>query len=279
MTLRNNGRTVAFVDATALTNVLELSDRVRTAVTAPRSSFAMGAEAVKDVFVAQSADRAHLAAASRTLSSNLRALADEERAVVLVDAAGSPEAVFELFGRMRDALWQLPHSWVVAIDDTDRATVLKPPADAFFDAIVTLHPWSTNQVAGLLARRLDDQADRTAVTQAAASAEGIPRDALRALNDAIVHGRNPADVLAERARLLDRASALGRSYGMLMAELLDRGQASPSDDELQATLGLTRARLTHLLRDLQGHGLVKGHSERSAGPGRPKTLYRPALST
>ena len=197
--------------------------------------------------------------------------------MILDDAAGSSGPVYELFGRMRDALWQLPHSWVVAIDDTDRATVLKPPADAFFDSLITLRPWSTNQIAGLLARRLGDAEDQKTLTQAAARARGVPRDALRALNDAIVHGRNPADVVAERAELLDRASSLGRPYGMLMAELLDRDQASPSDDDLQATLGLTRARLTHLLRELHEKGLVEAQSERPSGPGRPRTIYRPAL--
>jgi predicted ArsR family transcriptional regulator len=65
---------------------------------------------------------------------------------------------------------------------------------------------------------------------------------------------------------------------MLMAELLDRGQASASDQALQRTLGVTRARLSQLLNELAAFGLVTAENERSEGPGRPRVIYRPDLS-
>jgi predicted ArsR family transcriptional regulator len=64
-----------------------------------------------------------------------------------------------------------------------------------------------------------------------------------------------------------------------MAELLDLGQASPSDDALQNRLGLTRGRITALLRELLDEGLVEAGRDRSSGPGRPKTIYRPRITT
>src|SRR5437870_10651510 len=52
--------------------------------------------------------------------------------VVLIDEMASPDEAYRLFGRLRDDLWRLPITWVVAADDADRAIYLKPPADAFF---------------------------------------------------------------------------------------------------------------------------------------------------
>jgi hypothetical protein len=180
---------------------------------------------------------------------------------------------------MRDVLWQQDHRWVVAIDRADRARALKPPADAFFDAVVALEPWPINELVDLLTRRADPDNPwpLEVLVGAATGAKGSPREALRILSDALVHERDPSVLLDERGRLLDRAAELGRPAGMLMAELLDRGQASPSDEDLQVTLGVTRSRLTQLLRDLLANELVTTESERAEGPGRPRVVYRPAL--
>ncbi len=187
--------------------------------------------------------RRRLGAASRALASLLREIGQAEPATILVDASSSADAVYGLFERMRDVLWQQEHRWVLAIEHTDRATALKPPADAFFDTVISLDPWPMNELVDLLARRADPAQlwPRDLLISAATGANGSPRQALRALSDALVHDRDPAAALDQRGRLLDRASELGRPAAMLMAELLDRGQASPSDDDLQKTLGVTRA--------------------------------------
>jgi len=113
--------------------------------------------------------------------------------------------------------------------------------------------------------------------QVVAGARGNPRTALRALSDLIVHDEEPERALSARSALERRAGELGRPHGMLMAELLERGSASPSDEALQRSLGVTRARLTQLLREMFEDGLVvAGHSP-ITGPGRPRTLYRPNL--
>jgi DNA-binding MarR family transcriptional regulator len=94
-----------------------------------------------------------------------------------------------------------------------------------------------------------------------------------------VTGRTPSASLAERAELLRRAGEVGRPHGVLMAELLDLGQASPSDAALLRRLGLSRARVTALLRELLTHGLVESTPDADpATSGRPRTIYRPRLT-
>ncbi len=215
--------------------------------------------------------------ASRQLYDTLSSLGEGvEPTIVLLDASAAAQAVYGIFGRMRDTIWQLPHRWLVAIDDSNRATALRPPADAFFDTVIAIEPLSTEQLL-LVLRKRTDELPAAQLSQIAADARGNPRAAIRAANDALVYGYDPADVLSARARLLDAATQVGRPQGMLMAELLDIGQASPSDEVLLERLGLKRARVSTLLQQLHDAGLVESAVERSDGPGRPRTIYRPAL--
>ena len=131
----------------------------------------------------------------------------------------------------------------MAIDDADRATALKPPADAFFDTVIALAPTGIEDLLTILHKRTDELPG-SALAQIAADVRGNPRAAIRSANDALVHGYDTAGELSARAQLLDRAAQLGRPQGMLMAELLDLGQASPSDEVLLKRLGLTRARVS-----------------------------------
>src|SRR4051812_45933678 len=62
------------------------------------------------------------------------------KTVLLIDGVPSPETAHSLFGRLRDELWQLPFAWVLAGDERDRAALMQPPADAFFDRLVELGP-------------------------------------------------------------------------------------------------------------------------------------------
>jgi predicted ArsR family transcriptional regulator len=85
--------------------------------------------------------------------------------------------------------------------------------------------------------------------------------------------------LLRRGAALQRKAArlVGRPEQLLLRELLDRGQASASDEDLQRSLGLSRARLSQLLTNLLEHDLVEADTLRTEGPGRPKTVYRPRL--
>jgi hypothetical protein len=278
LVLREQHKQVAFVDATAVQHVLELATRIRDGLLGQPAPVVASATLAVEAFRRQDTP---VAGASRALAALLREIGQAEAATVLVDASASAEACYALFGRMRDVLWQQEHRWVLALEDADRATALKPPADAFFDTVIELEPWPVNELIDVLARRADPDEPwpRDLLASVASGAQGSPREAVRALSDALVHDRDPAAALDARARLLTRASKHGRPAGLLMAELLDRGQASPSDDDLQRTLGVTRSRLTQLFRLLLADKLVMAESERPDGPGRPRTVYRPALPT
>jgi DNA-binding transcriptional ArsR family regulator len=271
---RSRQERVVFVDASVVAELEELVARIRNEVI----GVPMPIEASFGTLAATFDKQVPLASASRQLSGVLREIGEAEPTTILVDASASAAAVYGLFGRMRDVLWQQDHHWVVAIEDADRATVLKPPADSFFDITVELRPWQIDRLLALLNRRVDpDESLAQLVVASSAQADGNPRKALRALSDALVNERDPTTTFREEARLLEAAGELGRPAGMVMAELLDRGQASPSDADLLATLGVTRARLMQILRDLREHRLVTVESERPDGPGRPRVIYRPAL--
>ena len=268
--LREQDQPVAFVDGTSASGVGDLVGRIRDALTGRPAPVSDSVALLKTAFADSSPPPG---GHSQLLHGQLTALAAVPKTVVLVDASGSADAVYGLFGRLRDALWQLPHSWVVAVDDHERPTALKPPADAFFDVIIDVEPMSSEDLGRLLELREPDAASRT--RDLVASAVGNPRAAIRALNDAVVYDREPLAGELGRAALLDAASRLGRPHRMVMAELLERGQASPSDRALQTALGLSRARITQLLRELLERGLVSAATERADGPGRPRTVYRP----
>lgn len=278
LALREREEPVVFVDAAAVAEPLELVARVRDALK-PRPGILD-----QSLLVARSREvlgdpSPPPGGASRLLYDMLTGLGqDVEPTIVLLDASATAQALYGVFGRMRDTIWQLPHRWLVAIDDSDYATVLKPPADAFFDTVIALAPRSADDLLQILQRRTDELPDEL-LSQIAEDARGNPRAAIRAANDAIVHGDGPAGDLTARGRLLDAAAQLGRPQGMLMAELLDIGQASPSDQVLLDRLGLKRARVNTLLQQLHDAGLVDAAVERSNGPGRPRTIYRPALRT
>ena len=277
LALRKEGERVVFVDAAAVADPFTLAVRVRDALKGRPGTLSSGVpSATLDQLIGDPTPPP--GGASRLLYDTLLDLGQEvEPSVILLDASAAPEALYGIFGRMRDTIWQLPHRWLVAIDEADRATALKPPADAFFDTVIALQPLSIERLLEILHKRTDElsPADLMEIT---ADAGGNPRAAIRAANDALVNGMDPSRELSPRAKLLDAAAQIGRPHGMLMAELLDLGQASPSDATLLERLGLTRARVSTLLQQLLQTGLVESAVERSDGPGRPRTIYRPARS-
>jgi hypothetical protein len=278
--LRDNGHSAAFVDGSALEDGFQLLIRVRRALAGTSSAPQRMKEQFGAIGSALAGDPSPPPPeASYALMNELQAIEGLPETTLLVDASHSAEAVYAIFGRLRDLIWQMPHRWIIVVDEDEAATALKPPADAFFDMVLRLKPWSIERMIMILDRRLEPgDLDRKFVQDIAAGADGNPRKALRAANEAIVTGRPPAASLTDRARVLNQAAALGRPHGMLMAELLDLGQASPSDAALLDRLGLSRGRVTALLRELLDHDLVVAAPDTSSGTtGRPRTIYRPRL--
>src|SRR5450759_4152351 len=57
-----------------------------------------------------------------------------------------------LFGALRDELWSIDLRWLVTVATTDSATLLRPPADAFFESQIALDPLPAD-AAGSPSRR------------------------------------------------------------------------------------------------------------------------------
>lgn len=202
------------------------------------------------------------------LVGSLREGIGEDLLVVLVDEI-APEVAATVFGRLRDEVWQIPITWVVAGTPDDVVALRTPPADAFFEAAVVLDDLDRDGQRRLLEARLGEEG----AAIAARVDEGNPRRLLalaRAVKEgATVDGRQEW----ERARE-ERLAELGRPARMLMAELESLGAASASDERLLRRLGWTRPRAVQVLRELEDAGLVTASYARGPGGGRQK-VYRP----
>lgn len=211
------------------------------------------------------------------LISSMRATTQEQaRTTLCIDGLPSPEVGHMLFGRLRDELWQLPFSWIVVADERERAALMQPPADAFFDRQISLRPLNQAEQIGLLKKRVK-ATDRDALLPLTEASDGNPRLLLALARDALEGGEGINDMLAARAHRETIASTLSRPASMLLAELEGMGAASASDEELLRRMGWTRTRATQVFAELEGAGLVIPHEEKGPG-GRPRKVYRPNWS-
>ena len=265
-------RSPVFVDAAGAHTPLELVEHVREAMRGRPSSLRTLAE--QAAFSASLLTREPAGAASTYLVRLVRELGDEPPHTVLLDASGAGAAVYQLFGRLRDELWQLDHRWVVALDVDELGAVRRPPADAFFDVEVSLAGVSAEELEELLRRRQTPLGDES-LREIAEASRGNPRAAIRTARQAVIEERAPREVLAEQAWRQTEAGRLGRPHAMLMAELEHLGAASASDEELLDRTGWTRERAAQVLAELERAGLATASTERRAR-GRPRKIFRPA---
>jgi len=177
-----------------------------------------------------------------------------------------------LFGALRDELWSIDLRWLVTVATTDSATLLRPPADAFFESRVDLAPLPADASMEILRRRMGEAPERL-LAEAAAIGGGNPRrllDVAREFDGDYSKWSEFASAADERERAL---AALGRPAHMLAAELESLGGASASDDRLLSAMGWTRPRVVQVLAELEAADLVTASSLKS-GQGRPKKVYR-----
>jgi hypothetical protein len=189
-------------------------------------------------------------------------------ALVLLDDPDPGQSAV-LFGRMRDELWQLPVWFTVAINPASLQVLSRPPADAFFDSVLNIAPLDPDAAFELLRLRKErGEIDQIIGPPRPAHPRAILLDA-----EAGPAGlRYDAHLQHERVSLAERE--VGRPGAMLFAEIWNRGAVSASDADLQRQLGVSRARLTQLLKALERCGvLVVTKPIESGRPGRPKTFY------
>ncbi len=161
---------------------------------------------------------------------------------------------------------------------------MEPPADSFFDSVLTLGPLDTAASWGLLRARLAGAGTDYAAAEVRIvsnrdriieQGEGNPRRLLAAARDAALHSSEEA-LAADR--LMASAAELGATERLAVRYLVRHGPTSASDEDLLESLDISRARATQVLRRLEGAGLVRASNEKAHQPGRPRKLYAACLS-
>jgi DNA-binding transcriptional ArsR family regulator len=208
----------------------------------------------------------------RNLRKAVGPIGSGQRRIVLVDDLGHKEC-HELFGRLRDELWELPIQWVV----TGSVASLDPPADTFFDAVVELSlldhhglrdlvrsraASGTPEERDLLMSRADSVIDNVAPC--------TPRRALSVLRDLCLSD-DLAEATGQLADLQSARSSLKPTANRLIDALIHYGPAHAGDTRLLEEVGVTRSRVVQLLAELQADGLVTAQRE-----GRRKLFDVPA---
>ncbi|MCQ3806126.1 MAG: MarR family transcriptional regulator [Acidimicrobiaceae bacterium] len=197
-------------------------------------------------------------------------LPDDPLPAMLVDDLDD-KGIVEMFGRWRDRAWEVPIQWVVS----GTSVSLDPPADTFFDVVVELERFDSEELQDLLRRRTaaGPPVQRDTLKSMSESAlESIspctPRRALSVLRDLYL-----SDDLDHEARRLEEIQKARSNLKPTAVKVLDalgeRGPTHASDEQLLAEVGVTRSRVVQILAELEAQGMVA--AERS---GRRK-LYRP----
>ena len=277
--LEGMDRASYYINAGWAEDMSELVAEIRIAVGGPRppkySSDPIERIMASRVLVREGDDRLR---GLRALSTRV-AESEGPRPIIILDEMHEPELVHELFGRYRDDLWQMPFRWVVCGRASRRSRYLQPPADAFFDSVLTLDAldraasWDLVQARLAAAGTDDDEergrifADRDRIVE---QGGGNPRQLLAAAREVVLRSEEEASV-AER--LLASAAALGATEMLVVRYLTRHGPTSASDERLLKALEITRARATQVLRRLEDAGLVHASNEKANQPGRPRKLY------
>lgn len=212
-----------------------------------------------------------LEVAYRALADVASALPDQS--VVIVDGL-APALVHEIFGRLRDEMWALQLQWVVAGNVEDKAILLAPPADAFFEQVLTLAPLTEKETEKLLVQRdPDDELGARVRTLISERSAGNPGRALVLARQAIVSSDPIADI--GRGSVIEQIEReLGEPAARLADDLARNGPSGPSDPQLLRRIGWSRPRAYQVFQALQRAGYAEVSAERSGRAGRPVHTYR-----
>lgn len=282
--LEESGRSSYYVNAGWPDDMIELAAEIRIAVDGPRSprysSNPVDRLRASRFLVREGDDGLRgLKALSARVSEE-----QDQRPIVILDEMHEPGLVHELFGRYRDDVWQMPFRWVVCGRQSRRSQYLEPPADAFFDSVLTLGPLDEAASKALLAARLagagvEDEEARIRIISShdpiLRQGGGNPRQLLAAARDTVLRG-SEENLAADQ--LVASAAELGSTERMVARFLIRHGPTSASDQEFLEALDITRARATQVLRRLEGARLVHASNEKANQPGRPRKLYATRFS-
>ena len=167
-----------------------------------------------------------------------------------------PDLAHTLFGRLRDEVWQLPYTWVVAIDVVDRPRVLQPPADAFFGVVVELGELSHRDAVELLRARVGDELGLDDLELLADLAGHNPRRLIALARETLVGGVPIAQLASDARKREERLKGLSAPARRVAEYLEDAGPRSASDEDLLAYFGWTRNRAVQVLNELEQAGVL-----------------------
>lgn len=190
--------------------------------------------------------------------------------LVVVDDA-QPELAVGLFGAFRDVLWESPIRWIVVGRAERRHEYLRPPADTFFETVVELQPLSEKDARRLLRARLqaasggdEEGVDRlkalVPLIVDAVGTQRTPRRLLETAREALL-ADGPAELLGRLQSAQQKAASLGRTHAMVYNVLESLAPVHAGDEEVLERLGLSRARVVQVLKDLESEGLVTSRRE------------------
>ena len=269
--LRDAGRRCAFVNASLAGDVSSLADLV--------------ADGLAEAWRPESRPLGPPFKSGETLPRTVRLLYEVRRletsepAVVLVDALTDSAVAHDWFGRLRDEVWALGHTWIVAARPVDAAAFRAPPADAFWSLVLEVPRLTVAERDAMLERGLRSE-ERELVEGAALPPDPTPRELvafLRELTSRSSGASAPDDLAVWWRERRERAAALGQPEKRALAELEAIGRPiSAHDDDLLRRLEWSRPYAQRVLARLEDAGLVRVVPERTAGQGRPRKLYEPS---
>ncbi len=202
-----------------------------------------------------------LLAALRTVREALAAR--ERRAVLIIDELPSGETAHALFGQLRDELWSLPATWIVAARTSEQAAYRRPPASAFFESVVTVEPLPEKAAIQLLKKRTaDTEIDGDLLRKIVTAADGQPALLILLARQTLLEGRSLNDAQDAQDERMQRAKQLGDAASRLVAYIEANGPVSASDSRMLSELSWTRGRATQVLRQLEQAGLAEVSNER-----------------
>jgi hypothetical protein len=205
------------------------------------------------------------------LTRAVAALVDEPEPELLVDAL-DPVVAHDLFGRMRDELWDVPVHWVLALRTDDEPVALMAPANAFFEATVRLGAFTEVEMIALLKARDGERLLSGEQVQRIAAVATTPAAALALARGVVLHGPAALDEL-DPDRYEHVAEQLGDSAARVLRELDHSGPSGPSDDALLARVRLSRPRAYEVFRELEGAGYVVRSHQPTGRQGRPPAIF------
>ncbi len=175
----------------------------------------------------------------------------------LIDNMGEPQSADffrKSFSSLRDILWSLRALFVVTVDDSEEADLLRPPVDSFFEIVVRLPGFQGDEISELLQRRGVSGPHVETIFRLAG---GNPRHALDLARRLEIGELQPGDLerLIEQTKPKEGESAL---EARVLRHLATRGSVSASDPEFQAAMEVTRTRLAQILSKLSSEGTIQG---------------------